>query len=180
GGELITVGVETPGRLLDLCTDLKAQVGNLEGFALAAIDTALPRRSVTLMELSLRVAERVADLARQWDAAVNASTPLEVREGIRNHVASGLDSLGIRLSDLGRHEEALAAAQEAVDIYRRLAEARPDAFLPYLAASLSNFGFRLYELRQRAAALAAAQESVDIYRPLVETRPDEFLPYLAQ
>ncbi len=41
--------------------------------------------------------------------------------------------LGIRLSDLGRREEALAATQEAVDIYRQLAAARPDAFLPDLA-----------------------------------------------
>ena len=39
-----------------------------------------------------------------------------------------LNNLGDRLSDLGRREEALAAAQEAVDLYRGLAAARPDAF----------------------------------------------------
>ena len=41
------------------------------------------------------------------------------------------------LSNLGRREEALAASQEAVEIYRRLAAARPDAFLPDLASSVS-------------------------------------------
>jgi hypothetical protein len=34
-----------------------------------------------------------------------------------------LNNLGARLSDLGRREEALAAAQEAVDIRHRLAGA---------------------------------------------------------
>jgi len=40
--------------------------------------------------------------------------------------------------DLGRREEALAAAQEAADLYRGLARARPEAFTPNLAASLNN------------------------------------------
>ena len=42
------------------------------------------------------------------------------------------------MADLGRREEALAAIEEAAAIYRRLAEARPDAFLPDLAAALNN------------------------------------------
>ena len=41
-----------------------------------------------------------------------------------------LTNLGPHLFDLGRREEALAASQEAVDLYRRLAAERPDAFLP--------------------------------------------------
>jgi len=44
--------------------------------------------------------------------------------------ASELRKLCLRLSDLGRREEALAAAQEAVDIYRRLAQSQPDALPP--------------------------------------------------
>ena len=44
------------------------------------------------------------------------------------------------MSELGRREDALAAAQEAIDIYRRLAAERPDAFLPDLAMSLNNLG----------------------------------------
>jgi hypothetical protein len=44
-----------------------------------------------------------------------------------------LNNLGAMLSNLGRREEALAATQEAVDIRRRLAQTRPDAFLPDLA-----------------------------------------------
>ena len=42
------------------------------------------------------------------------------------------------LSELGRRENALAAARLAIEIYRRLAADRPDAFLPDLALSLNN------------------------------------------
>jgi hypothetical protein len=37
---------------------------------------------------------------------------------------------GPYLSELGRREEALAAAEEAAGIYRALAQARPAAFVP--------------------------------------------------
>jgi hypothetical protein len=40
------------------------------------------------------------------------------------------------LSELGRRKEALAPAEEATGIYRRLAEANPGAYLPDLAMSL--------------------------------------------
>ena len=63
------------------------------------------------------------------------------------------------LSDLGRREEALAAAQEAVNIRRDLARARPEAFTPDLAMSLNNLANVLAALGRREEALAAAQEA---------------------
>jgi len=83
------------------------------------------------------------------------------------------------LSNLGRREEALAASQEAVDINRRLAQTRPDAFLPDLARSLNNTGAMLSDLGRDEEALGASQEAVAIRRRLAETRPDTFLPGLA-
>jgi tetratricopeptide (TPR) repeat protein len=73
----------------------------------------------------------------------------------------------------------MAAAQEAVSLYRELAAARPDAFLPGLAGSLSNLANRLGESGQREEALAAAQEAVRLRRKLAAARPDAFLPDLA-
>jgi tetratricopeptide (TPR) repeat protein len=70
-----------------------------------------------------------------------------------------LNNLANRLSELGRREEALAAAQEAVQIRRALAAARPEAFTPDLARSLSNLAAMLSELGRREEALAAAQEA---------------------
>jgi hypothetical protein len=59
------------------------------------------------------------------------------------------------LSALGRREEALAATQEAADLYRDLAQQNPQAFLPDLAMSLNNLGNRLSALGRREEALAA-------------------------
>ncbi len=83
------------------------------------------------------------------------------------------------MSELGRREDALAAAEEATGIYRRLAAERPDAFLPDLAMSLNNLGGCLSELGRREDALAAAEEATGIYRRLAAERPDAFLPDLA-
>jgi tetratricopeptide (TPR) repeat protein len=63
------------------------------------------------------------------------------------------------LSALGRREEALAAAQEVVDIRRDLARARPEAFTPDLAMSLNILANVLSALGRREEALAAAQEA---------------------
>ena len=64
------------------------------------------------------------------------------------------------LSDLGRREDALAAAQEAASLYRALAAARPDAFTPNLAMSLNNLAVMQSGLGRREDALAAAQEAL--------------------
>ena len=90
-----------------------------------------------------------------------------------------LNNLGVRLSAVGRREEALAAAEEATGTYRELAHARPEAFLPDLAGSLSNLGNRLSEVGRREEALAAAEEATAIRRQLAQARPEAFLPDLA-
>jgi hypothetical protein len=56
GADLIMVVLKTPGRLLDLCSAVEAQVHDLEEPALTAIDATLPLQSLTLMSLSLCVA----------------------------------------------------------------------------------------------------------------------------
>jgi tetratricopeptide (TPR) repeat protein len=85
-----------------------------------------------------------------------------------------------RLSDLGRREEALAQAEEAVGLYRQLAQQRPDAFLPDLGMSLNNLAKMLSGLGRREEALARAEESVRLYCQLAQQRPDAFLPDLAR
>jgi tetratricopeptide (TPR) repeat protein len=86
---------------------------------------------------------------------------------------------GVALSALGRREEALAAAQEAAELYRRLAAQQSDAFLPGLAMSLTNLGITLSALGRREEALAATQEAAELYRRLAAQQPDAFLPNLA-
>src|SRR5262249_60366487 len=79
-----------------------------------------------------------------------------------------LNNLGIRLSNLGRREDALAASQEAVDIRRRLAQTRPDAFLPDLARSISVMSDALAALDKHEEAARAATQALEILAPFVE------------
>ena len=107
---------------------------------------------------------------------------------VKLHLASGrgegrearlLNNLGVTLSAFGRREDALAAAQEAADIYRKLAKENPQAFLPDLAMSLNNLGTMLSDLGRREDALDGGQEAADIRRKLAEKNPQAFLPDLA-
>jgi hypothetical protein len=52
----------------------------------------------------------------------------------------------------------------------KLAQARPDVFLPDLAMALNNQSVYLSELGRREEALAAAEEAARIYRALAQAR----------
>ena len=84
------------------------------------------------------------------------------------------------LPGLGPREDALAAIQEAVSIYRELAAARPEAFRPDLARALTNLSLWLAGLGRGEDALAAGEEAVSIYRDLAAARPEAFRPDLAR
>ncbi|MFD0890522.1 tetratricopeptide repeat protein, partial [Streptosporangium algeriense] len=94
-------------------------------------------------------------------------------------LAVSLNNLSVRLGDLGRREEGLAAGEEATGVYRKLAQAHPDAHLPDLAASLNNLSVRLGSLGRREEGLAAIEEAVAIRRELARVHPDAHLPDLA-
>jgi hypothetical protein len=94
-------------------------------------------------------------------------------------LARVLTNLSVRLGDVGRREEALAVAGEAVDRYRQLAEANAAAYLSGFAASLNNQASRLSEAGRREEALAVSGEAVTIRRQLAEASPPAHLPGLA-
>jgi hypothetical protein len=75
---------------------------------------------------------------------------------------------------LGQHEPALKCAQEAVEIYRELAAARPDAFRPNLALSLSVMADCLENLRQIQNAHLADAEAVAMLSPYFIAEPAAF------
>ena len=89
-----------------------------------------------------------------------------------------LHTLANRLGDLGRLEEALAQAQEAVRIRRQLAEARPDAFLPNLARSLLVCGHCLSALERHPDAIEATSEAIRILATPLAQEPGVFAPLM--
>ena len=85
-----------------------------------------------------------------------------------------LNRLGFALSEMGRRAEALQATQEAVEIRRRLAAQRPDAFLPDLARSLGAYGVVLRGLGRSAEAAATFAEGLRAILPFVRALPAAF------
>ena len=128
-----------------------------------AVADAIPYPSLALAEADASISGRIA-------AAYASGTAGRAR---------WLNTYAVLLGDVGRREDALAAIEEAVTIYRELVRARPDAFLPDLARSLNDQSSRLADLGRREDALAGIEEAVTIRRELARARPDAFLPDLA-
>ncbi len=137
----------------------------------AALADQMPQYSVQLAALA-------ATLASQQVNQYRTGT-IDGQPDAARLLARALHNLSVRLADLGRREEALAAGEEAAGIYRELAAARPDALRPDLARALRNLSVRLADLGRREEALAAGEEAVTIRRELAAARPDAFRPDLA-
>ncbi len=86
-------------------------------------------------------------------------------------MAGSLNNLANILSALGRREEALEKAVEAVRIYGQLAKARPDTFLPDLAMSCGMRGVILLEMRKQMEAAASFSQGIQALTPLFQKTP---------
>ncbi|MFJ4585452.1 tetratricopeptide repeat protein [Streptomyces echinatus] len=96
-------------------------------------------------------------------------------------LANARSNLSSRLSEVGRRAEALVAQEQAVALYRPLAEGNPATYeTDKLAAALSNLGARLWEVGRREDALRATEEAVDVYRRLAASNSAAHEPDLAQ
>jgi tetratricopeptide (TPR) repeat protein len=95
-------------------------------------------------------------------------------------LARAVTAMSSRLAVVGRWADALAAAEEAVLLYRRLARADSDTHQTDLAKSLGVLSSRCAAVGQHGAALAAAEEAVDLYRRLVRLDPDGYEADLAR
>lgn len=83
------------------------------------------------------------------------------------HRAQHLLTLGHQLFEMGRQEDAIAMAEEAIAVYRQLAWTDPDTFAPDLARALTDVGLLMCEVSWRLA-LAPAEEAIAMYRRLTE------------
>ncbi|HQK00655.1 MAG TPA: tetratricopeptide repeat protein [Verrucomicrobiota bacterium] len=147
-------------------------LANRDFALLAALDDSMPRATTALRHVAARVTG--ARLRHLKD-----NPPADPDPAWHAELARLAGNLGVRLSEAGRRSEALAPAQEAVELYRALARQNPDAFQPDLASALNTLANRLSELGRRSEALAPAQEAVELYRALARQNPDAFQPYLA-
>ena len=135
---------------------------SLDGAQARHVEASLPRFSVLLTGLRVAVARRVLETAED-----------EAEE------ARALNNLAIRLSETGDRQAALSPARRAAEIYEKLAQDNPAAYLPDLASSLNNLATFLSETGDRQAALSPARRAAEIYEKLAQDNPAAYLPDLA-
>ena len=94
-------------------------------------------------------------------------------------VAITLNNLAILYSATQRLSDSEQAYQEALGMYRKLAQANPQAYLPDVAITLNNLG-ALYSATQRLSdSEQAYQEALGTHRKLAQTNPQAYLPDVA-
>ncbi len=156
-------GLDLP-RLSDLGWEVALEVGDPMGKVLAEV-----LRNADDLDTAANLAERIPKQTvclRELAAVATELAYRKVEDGDnRTEKARLLNNQSVRLSALGRHEEALAAIEEAVKIRRELADKRPDAFRPDLASSLNNMSAFLSALGRHEEALAASEETVSLLKP---------------
>ncbi|MBA2659035.1 MAG: tetratricopeptide repeat protein, partial [Nitrosospira sp.] len=83
---------------------------------------------------------------------------------------------------LQQHNQFIAALPfytQALEIYRRLADANPQTWLPDVAVTLNNLALLQRARNEFTAAEAGYREALAIYRPLAEVNPQTWLPDVA-
>ncbi|MGI8984781.1 MAG: KGGVGR-motif variant AAA ATPase [Acidimicrobiales bacterium] len=129
-------------------------------------------------QLSERPDPRSADVGLEDQVAL-----LRASAGTDPTVVPDLAALLLRVSrqlrELGRREEAVAPAEEAVEHYRGLAATNPDRFESGLAGALNDLSVRLGAVGRWEEGLAASEAAVEVYQRLAATNPAAFEPDLA-
>lgn len=141
--------------------------------ALTELADQLPEHTVDLRPLSAKVVARIKGLAEER----LRDDPADLK--VKVFVATAANNLANRLGDLGRRDEALMVAWEAVALFRDLAKAYPAIFTSTLATTLNTLANRLSDVGQSEAALEVARESVGLFRGLKSASPDIFTPDLS-
>ena len=150
-------------------------VGEPEAVALAV---ALGEAALAWCATGRDPQERPYLWANFWSHAVDggAAGIDRLRELAESHraflpdLASALNNLGVRYSELGRREEALKPTEEAVGIYGELAKSNR-AFLPDLATSLGALGAVWRQADDLQAASESFREGLAVLLPAVVAYP---------
>jgi tetratricopeptide (TPR) repeat protein len=122
-----------------------------------------------LSSLSAFLAETGED--RESREAAEEAVGLARETGDQSPVlAEALTTLTVRLGHVGRLDDALAAADEAVRIYEGLAAHDP-GFVPDVALAASNLASVLLDAGRYGEALSHAQKALKIRRALVRVSP---------
>lgn len=155
------------GRPADAVAAHEAAISVLRPLTGERPDAALPALGASLYGVAGLLAEayRWGEAGRAAEEAVAIARRLAGhQEEYRPRLAESLHLWSRVLHGVGQHRAALAAADEAVDLLRRLASEEPGTHGPALAVSLTSLANRLGAVGRRQDALGAAAEAVIVRR----------------
>lgn len=170
------------GARVDLDTAIAAIAVRLTGHRLAATaDRAEQARLHHVLGFRLDNAGRRAEALAATRQALAIRRELFAADPPAHApaLAQSLHNLALMLGDMGRHDEALTIAAEAVREHRLLARVSR-RFDVDIARSLHALSVELSRARRHEEAMAATSEAVDIHRRLVAIGEPEAELHLAQ
>jgi tetratricopeptide (TPR) repeat protein len=153
---------------LALCARLARDNPTLHAGALALALMTLSNRHSTIGNL-----EEALRLMRQASERYGVLAETDARYAY-DHALSLLQ-MANRLTEQGRHEDALEPAEAAVMAFQRLEARVADDFRQMTAAALTTLAVNLSDCGQPARALASAQASVERFQKLYQLQPSRFL-----
>src|SRR5439155_913485 len=104
---------------------------------------------------------------------------LAKRSENRVDIALMLNNLAILDQAQNRMKAARKEYDEALNIFRELAQKKPDAYFPQVAVSLNNLSVLDRDQNRMEAARKEYEEALNIFRELAQKEPDTYLPNLA-
>jgi len=103
-----------------------------------------------------------------YEKALSAAKKLEI-----------LFEYALFLQNHNQYIKAQPLYEEALQIYRKLAEENPRTYLPYVATTLNNLANLQKAKNEFGDALEKYEEALQIYRKLAEENPRTYLPDVA-
>jgi len=135
--------------------------------------------SVLGLDFTLEIYQGIYEAYKSQGESSGIEKCLKVRNVPIYTVAAGLYKLAYELKFLNHFNSAEPLYQEALDIYRKLAEKYIEPHLPDVAGILNNLAILHYDTNHHEEAEEEYQEALNIRRKLAEKNPDAFMPDVA-
>jgi glycosyltransferase involved in cell wall biosynthesis len=165
--EIISVVIESPGRLSSLAEDAFARLPlNSKSQMAALLEPFFREESVQLAGISCCVMEYLVAKHQQR----LSKKPKDI-DCIVDY-ANTLDNYSICLRRTGRYDEALSCSRNAVKCFELLNPKDQQVYAYDYAGTLTNYAVELNEAGQNEEALKYAQQSMEIHYRLAQTKPD--------
>jgi len=169
--ELVDVAVQTQSRLPSLTQQAFQQLTpQQKSQAAGLLENRFEHESLCLAEL----AYEVAFFIKEKSAYKLKNKPTDIQ--LLSTHAADLRGLAVYSSRLGKVDDAVNFAQQALQIFQQLCQKNRIQFEPGYASSLNNYANRLADLGRNDEAAGYAQQALAIYERLAQQRPERFEP----